>query len=192
MLTWSKAGDCPEARDKGNYKTLKKSREVFLLLQTLMLSGELRTLEVPLGAQETDRCLHISIRGLQIREESLKWIEVKLLEVDPRASDNPGGTSAREHCSRSLGTGRRLGSFPPEAPRGCCRFLLVPYSAPLFLHLSPNPIFPWILTGSSGQEVVPTTRSCSGSAIDPILSPSGPDRPWTPFLKTERVPSQGP
>ena len=126
---------------EGNYKTLKKSREVFLLLQTLMLSGELRTVEVPLGAQETDRCLHISTRGLQIREESLKRIKVKLLEVHPRASDNPGGASAREHCSRSLGTGRRLGSFPPEAPHRCCRFLLVPYSAPLSLHLSQIPYF---------------------------------------------------
>ena len=180
------------AGGEGNYKTLKKSREVFLLLESLMLSGELRALEVLLGAQETDRCLLISTRGLQIRKESLKRIKVKLLKADPCASDNPGGASAREHCSRSLGTGKSLGSFPPEAPRGCSCFLLVPSSAPLSFHLSPDPTFPWILTGSSGQEVIPLARSCSGPEVHRILSPSGPDHPWTPSLKTERAPSPGP
>lgn len=171
---------------RGSYKTLKKSREVFLLLQSLMLSGELRALKGPLGARETDRRLLISTTGLQIRKESsLKQIKAKLLGVDPCASDNPGGASPREHCSQSLGTGLEgLAPSLQEAPHGCYPFLLVPSSAPPSLHLSPNPAFPWIQTGSSGQ-VCSTPRSCPGFAVHPILPPSGPDCPWTPSLKTE-------
>lgn len=159
-----------------------------------MLSSELRALKGPLGARETDRCLLIATRRLQIREESsLKQIKVKLLEVDPRASDNPGGASPREHCSRSLGTGLEgLAPSLQEAPRGCYPFLLVPSSAPPSLHLSPNPAFPWKQTGSSGQEFVPPPGAGQALRFTPSSLPQGQIVPGSPPSKQSEFPPRVP